>query len=282
MLAFLSHLRGAYGVRRFVLVGHSTGCQDILKLFELAGQHAAGAADTTVACSARVVDPRLFAVVPAIEAVVLHASISDTDGFGVAKDASGECTPDTHAGPLAERRSAADGSSTLADGSSSTPRLSLGEAVAVAEQYVADGMPEAVLGTFRLYGCPITARRLVSLTQHRTDDDFFSLGLPEEYLRARLAHVPGIPVLLLCCLDDEYVPRGSGCEYVVAAGRQLRDALLRCRPAPHAPRVRLVFGHWRHNGGRCPGGAREGCEEACAVDDETVVPSILDFLKTVW
>lgn len=282
VLTFLSHLRGEYGVRRFVLVGHSTGCQDILKLFELAGLHAAGAADTNVACSARAVDGRLFAVVPSIEAVVLHAPVSDTDGFGVAKSGAAECVPEERASTPAACQSGAEEGSARVERLLDKPRLSLGEAVAVAEHHFGVGNPEAVVSNFRLYGSPVTARRLVSLTQHRTDDDFFSLGLSEEYLHARLSHVPSVPVLLLCCLDDEYVPHGSGCEYVVAAGRQLRDALLRRRPAHSAQQVRMVFGHWRHDGTKCSGASGVKDEGVCAVDDETVVPSILDFLKTVW
>ena len=193
----LLHALGAAGSAGVVLIGHSTGCQDAVRLAQRLKEADVADADAAAAGSGAPT-PRAGSRPPILGAV-LQAPVSDREWLALDPE---------------------------------TPRR-----VAAAATAVNKDLPELVVTWMRAWdGAPVTAARFLALAARGGDDDLFSTGdaTDSELVRA-LAPLAGVPTLVLVSEKDEYVapdhdpithadrlanavvPRGCGEAAIVAA-----------------------------------------------------------------
>lgn len=154
LVKFLRTQRGSED-SKVVLMGHSTGCQDTM---EYLTKHS---------------HKDNFDSILAIDAGVLQAPVSDSEGLALADTGS-----------------------------------ELKDLLQLAQKHISDGKPNELLPAAALkytFGAPITAYRFNSLVSERGDDDYFSSYLNEEDWKVTFGRVTK-PLLVLYGGKDEFAP----------------------------------------------------------------------------
>ncbi|MBA0846102.1 hypothetical protein Goarm_022515 [Gossypium armourianum] len=222
LISYLINKENSEGV---VLLGHSTGCQDIVHYMR-----------TNAACS-RAVRAAILQVYSLDQLVFFMYALSTfhvLDYTGVRKGVLLVCYHDH----LSRNPALLEVEEHLitAPVSDREYRATLPETAAMID--LATSMIKEGLGSDLMPKeadpSPITAYRYNSLCAYMGDDDMFSSDLNEHQLRMRLGHMSSTPCQVIFSMDDEYVP-----EYVDK--KALVERL--CRAMGGAEKVEIEYGN---------------------------------------
>lgn len=161
------------GITKVYIMGHSTGCQDVVYYLTEEYEEAGVRGDVSKVKPVVETAPLPLALRPAVDGAILQAAVSDRAAY---VKLNGEAV---HAQWLAHAHGLVE--------------LGQGE----------EFMPTAATATF--FPAPITAARWCQLFESRGQDDYFSADLTHSDWRTTFGKVQ-VPLLVLLSGADEFVP----------------------------------------------------------------------------